>query len=180
MTDRVRKLSASRMPASGNHTESVPFCHVNGLPRVRPSCEGTLLDWLREELELDDARPACETGHCGACAVLMNGRAVKACSVLACEAEDGEVLTLTALSKKSGSAVQAVLNAMHEQRAFQCGYCVSAFVLAAVELLERLPKPTEDDVRCAFDGLLCRCTGYQSIVDAVLLAARTVSAGKSI
>jgi len=151
-------------------------CRVNAVVHPPSSGAETLLEWLRGSAGCTDVRQACDTGHCGACAVLVDGRAVKSCSVLAGEVEGREVLTLAGLESASRPAARAVLDAVATMRPFQCGYCQPAFVIAAIDLLGSEAAPSECAVREAFTGLLCRCTGYQSIVGAVLLATRTLQA----
>lgn len=148
---------------------------VNETRQAGPTGGETLLEWLREQVRCTDVRQGCDTGHCGVCAVLVDGRPVKACSMLACELEGLPVITRSALELTRTRAVEALTAAIGKAQPFQCGYCESAFMMAAVDLLEREPGATEASVRHAFSGLLCRCTGYQSIVDAVLVAASSLS-----
>ena len=134
-----------------------------------------LVDLLRDELGLTGTHVGCEHGVCGACTVLLDGRAVNACLVLALQVQDREVLTIEGLA--AGDKLHPLQQAFIEHGAIQCGFCSPGMILTAVELLGRNPTPTETDVRVAISGNLCRCTGYQKIVEAVLSAAQTV-AGK--
>lgn len=147
------------------------FCSVNSEPHTGIPDAETLQEWLREAVGCADIRKGCDTGHCGTCAVLVDGISVKSCSVLAREVHDRHVYTLSGLRGLDHLTVQAVLEATEQLRPFQCGYCISGFIIAAIDHLLDTPQPTEATVRDAFAGLLCRCTGYQGIVDMVLLAA---------
>ncbi len=115
----------------------------------------------------------CDTSSCGACTVLLDGESVKSCTVLAVQADGGEVTTIEGLA--AGEELHRVQQAFHEQHALQCGYCTPGFVLAAVSLLAENPSPSEDEIRHGLEGNLCRCTGYHNIVQAVQAAARAGS-----
>ncbi len=145
---------------------------VNGDPvevLVRPN--QTLLEVLRDELRLTGTKEGCGNGNCGACTVLLDGRNVLACVMLALEAEGHAVITVEGLAK-SGQ-LDAVQQAFIKHGALQCGFCTPGFLVSARALLDRIPKPTEQDVRLHISGNLCRCTGYDKIVRAVLDAAGT-------
>ncbi len=129
----------------------------------------TLLDLLREDLGLTGTKQGCGEGDCGACVVLLDGAAVSSCLVLAVEAEGRAVTTIEGLAP--GRSLHPVQQAFLDAGAVQCGYCTPGMVLVATSLLDRNPSPTAADVRSAISGNLCRCTGYQKIVEAVLLAA---------
>jgi carbon-monoxide dehydrogenase small subunit len=146
---------------------------VNGRRRTGEVEDRTLLvELLREGLGLTGAHIGCDTAQCGACTVLLNGRATKSCSVLAVQADGARVLTVEGLAKgKRLHPVQAALKAEH---GLQCGFCTPGLVLGLVDLLGEQPDPTPEQVRAALDGHLCRCTGYQHIVDAALTAARAL------
>ncbi len=143
---------------------------VNGRP-VEEDVEPRLLlvELLRDRLGLTGTHVGCETSLCGACTVLMDGRAVKSCAVLAVQAEGTEVTTIEGLER--GGDLHPLQRSFRELHALQCGFCTSGMILAAADLLERNKKPTEEEVRRALEGNLCRCTGYQNIVDAVRHAA---------
>lgn len=128
----------------------------------------TLLEVLRERVGIKSTKVGCERGDCGACTVLLGGRTVRSCLILAVEADGREVVTVEGLSADGPSALQ---RAFVEKNAFQCGFCAPGIVLAATELLGRNPHATEDDVREALAGNLCRCTGYEPIVEAVMEVA---------
>lgn len=161
-----------------NQSAATGFCRVNTLARHDAPCKESLLEWLRDTADCVDVRQGCDTGHCGACAVLMDGLPVKSCSVLAQEAQGRDIHTLSGLSQLKHPAAAAVLAATEQSQPFQCGYCMPAFMLAAIALLQDKPEPTAAEIRNAFAGLLCRCTGYQPIVEMVFLAARMLrSAG---
>ena len=156
------------------HTEAAryAFCVVNGKCQSKLPGVETTLEWLREEVNCTDVRRACETGHCGVCAIVVDGESLKACSVLARELEGRQIFTSSALALTGRRAAVAMVRATEARQPFQCGYCQPAFLIAATDLLERNASPTEAEIRSAFAGLLCRCTGYQSIVETVLLAAK--------
>jgi carbon-monoxide dehydrogenase small subunit len=129
----------------------------------------TLLQVLRNQLGLTGPKPGCENGECGACTVLMDGEPVNACLVLAAEAEGHEIETVENLSKDGD--LHPLQQAFIDHNAVQCGFCTPGMLMSAKGLLNRSPHPTEDEVREALAGNLCRCTGYIRIVDAVLDAA---------
>jgi len=124
-----------------------------------------LLDVLREKLGVKSPKIGCERGDCGACTVLLDGKTVRSCLILAIEADGHEIVTVEGLSKESLTPVQ---RAFLEHNSFQCGFCAPGVVLAATELLESHPQPTAEQIKAAISGNLCRCTGYQSIIEAIL------------
>ncbi len=134
----------------------------------------TLLDFLRQDLALTGTKSGCETGDCGACTVLLNGKAVNACLVLAVEADGQEVLTVEGLAGPTRE-LHPLQQAFVEHGAIQCGYCTSGMLLSAKALLDENPRPTEDEVKEALAGNLCRCTGYYSIIEAVIAAAKRMN-----
>jgi carbon-monoxide dehydrogenase small subunit len=129
-----------------------------------------LVHYLRENAGRTGTPIGCDTSNCGACTVLLNGRSVKSCSVLAVQADGGEVVTIQGLSGHNGD-LHPLQQAFHESHALQCGYCTPGMIMASVDLLRDNPRPTEQQVREGLEGNLCRCTGYQNIVSAVLKAA---------
>jgi aerobic carbon-monoxide dehydrogenase small subunit len=145
--------------------------HVNGIDRdVQDAWVGeNLLYVLRERLGLMAAKGACEQGECGSCSVLLDGVLVCSCLVLAAQADGHEVVTVEGVATSDG--LHPVQEAFAETGAVQCGFCTPGFVVAAVDLLRRSPDPSDDEIREALSGNLCRCTGYQKILDAVRLAA---------
>ncbi|MBI2705545.1 MAG: (2Fe-2S)-binding protein [Actinobacteria bacterium] len=150
---------------------------VNGDPQ-RHDVEPRLLlvHYLRDVLGLTGTNIGCDTSSCGACTVLLDGEAVKSCTVLAVQADDCQVTTIEGLSPAATASgdpndFHPMQRAFHEQHGLQCGYCTPGMVLAAVSLLGENPTPTERQVREGLEGNLCRCTGYHNIVRAVLAAA---------
>jgi carbon-monoxide dehydrogenase small subunit len=129
-----------------------------------------LVYFLREQLGLKGTGVGCDTSSCGACTVLLDGESVKSCTVLAVQADGGEVTTIEGLT--TGEGLHPVQQAFHEQHALQCGFCTPGFVMATVSLLREHPNPTEEEIRLGLEGNLCRCTGYHNIVRAVQAAAR--------
>jgi aerobic carbon-monoxide dehydrogenase small subunit len=143
---------------------------VNGAPVAREVEPRLLLvHLLREELGLTGTHVGCDTSSCGACTVHLNGEAVKSCTVLAVQAEGTSVTTIEGLAPNG--QLHPVQRAFHDRHALQCGYCTPGMIMAAVDLLARNPDPSEDEIRHGLEGNLCRCTGYQNIVEAVRAAA---------
>jgi carbon-monoxide dehydrogenase small subunit len=128
-----------------------------------------LVHWLREDLGLVGTNVGCDTSNCGACTVLLDGRSVKSCSVLAVQADGHEVTTIQGLA--DGDEWHPVQKAFKECHGLQCGYCTPGMVMASVDLLKENPDPTEEEIRAGLEGNLCRCTGYHNIVKAVASAA---------
>jgi carbon-monoxide dehydrogenase small subunit len=126
----------------------------------------SLLDVLRNDLDLRGAHRGCDSGDCGACTVLLDGKPVTACLVLAADCEGAEVLTVEGVS--SNGQMHPVQHALVEKGGIQCGFCTPGMVMASIALLKDNPHPTEEEVRRGLAGNLCRCTGYKKIVDAVL------------
>ncbi len=129
-----------------------------------------LLDVLRDDLGLTGARRGCEDGFCGACTVLLDGKAVHSCSVLAVRAAGHHILTIEGLARNG--KLHPIQEAFVQHGAIQCGYCTPGMILAAKALLDTNPHPTEQDVRWGLTGNLCRCTGYVKIIEAVLAASQ--------
>ena len=143
---------------------------VNGeLREVDVWAGESLLTTLRDRLELPGSKNACEQGECGSCSVLLDGELVCSCLVLSAQAEGHEVVTVEGLAGEDG-ALHPVQEAFVETGAVQCGFCTPGFVVAAADLLRRVPDPSDDEIREALSGNLCRCTGYQKILEAVRLA----------
>ena len=124
-----------------------------------------LLDFLRDQLNLTGAKESCGVGECGACTVILNGQAVRACLILAFEADGAEVLTIEGLA--SGKELHPLQKSFIKHDAAQCGYCTPGFLLAAYNLYQTHPEPTKEQIWEAMGGHLCRCTGYQSIYRAI-------------
>jgi len=143
---------------------------VNGEPHEAEVWEGeSLLFALRERLGLPGSKNACEQGECGSCSVLLDGRLVCSCLVLAAQADGHDVVTVEGLAENG--RLHRVQEAFAATGAVQCGFCTPGFVVAAADLLEHNPDPSDDEIREALSGNLCRCTGYAKIFDAVRLAA---------
>jgi aerobic-type carbon monoxide dehydrogenase small subunit (CoxS/CutS family) len=135
-----------------------------------------LLDVLRERLGLKSPKIGCERGDCGACTVLLDGKAVRSCLVLAIEADGHQITTLEGLSPERLTPLQ---ESFLKHNAFQCGFCAPGVILAASELLEKNPRPSEAEVKEAISGNLCRCTGYRAIIDAILAVVPKAAAAKA-
>ena len=129
----------------------------------------SLLTFLRDTLELPGSKNACEQGECGSCSVLFDGTLVCSCLVLAAQADGHEIVTVEGLARED--ALHPVQQAFVDAGAVQCGFCTTGLVVAVVDLLERVPRPSDDEIRESLSGNLCRCTGYAKIFDAVGLAA---------
>jgi len=129
-----------------------------------------LVHYLREELNLTGAHIGCETSHCGACTVDIDGQSVKSCTHLAVQCDGSEVLTVEGLANKG--VLHAVQEAFYQERGLQCGFCTPGMLVRSYRLLQENPNPTEEEIRVGISGNLCRCTGYQNIVKAVQSAAR--------
>jgi carbon-monoxide dehydrogenase small subunit len=143
---------------------------VNGERREADLWGGeSLLTMLRDTLELPGSKNACEQGECGSCSVMLDGELVCACLVLAAQADGHHVVTVEGLAKEGG--LHPVQDTFVEAGAVQCGFCTPGLVVAVVDLLERVPNPSDDEIREALSGNICRCTGYVKIFDAVRLAA---------
>lgn len=148
---------------------------VNGRPVVHEVEERTLLvQYLREHCRLTGTHVGCDTSQCGACTVHMNGKAIKSCNVLALQAEGAEVLTIEGLAGPDGR-LHPMQQAFHEQHGLQCGYCTSGMVMSAIDLLQRVAQPSDEQIRMQLEGNLCRCTGYHNIVKAVRQASQAMA-----
>jgi carbon-monoxide dehydrogenase small subunit len=148
-------------------------CTVNGEERiVLADTRDTLLELLRDRLALTGTKEGCSNGNCGTCTVLVDGQPVCACLMLAQEAPGCDIVTIEGLA--GSAALHPIQQALVEHGGTQCGFCTPGIVLSAKALLDRNPQPTEDDIRHAIAGNLCRCTGYGKIVEAIAAAAATV------
>ena len=145
---------------------------VNGTPRtIDVPVDRSLLEALRDDLMLTGTKECCAEGECGACTVLLNGRAVNACLVLAVECEGETVTTIEGLG--SGGQLDPLQQAFVQAGAVQCGFCIPGMIVAARYLLSTNPHPSEDEIKEGLAGNLCRCAGYSRIIEAVTLASRT-------
>ena len=152
---------------------------VNGTPReALVPARLSLVDFLRDTLRLTGTHAGCEHGICGACSVLLDGQAVRSCLMYAVQADGCRLTTIEGLAQADGTP-GALQDAFCETHATQCGYCTPGMIVAAHALLETTPAPTEHEIRDAIGGNLCRCTGYQQIVDAIKLAAVKRTEGKA-
>ena len=133
-----------------------------------------LVHFLREQQGLKGAHVGCETSHCGACTVDLNGRSVKSCTVFAVQADGGDVMTVEGLS--SGADLHPLQEGFYEEHGLQCGYCTPGMLMRAYRFLQENPNPSNDEIRMGISGNLCRCTGYQNIVKAIRFAADKTSA----
>src|SRR2546428_292417 len=146
---------------------------VNGKPRslnVEPRM--LLVEFLREQLDLTGTHVGCDTTYCGACSVLMNGAAVKSCTIFAVQADGAEITTVEGL--ESAGQLHPIQKAFGDAYGLQCGYCTPGLMLSASQLLSRNKQPSEKDIRKAIAGNTCRCTGYQNVLKAIQLAAQNM------
>jgi len=143
---------------------------VNGAEHVLELEPRELLVYvLRERLGLTGTNVGCDTSSCGACTVLLDGESVKSCTLLGVQVDGHEITTIEGLA--TNGTMHPVQEAFHKEHGLQCGYCTPGFIMAAVSLLDETPNPTEEEIRHALEGNLCRCTGYHNIVRAVQAAA---------
>ena len=133
-----------------------------------------LVHFLRENLQMTGTHIGCDTTHCGACTVLMDGRSIKACTVYAVQANGKSLTTIEGL--ENGGKLHPLQEGFHEEHGLQCGFCTPGMIMRAVELLGKNPNPTEDEIRTGISGNLCRCTGYVNIVKSVQYAAEKMKA----
>jgi len=152
---------------------------VNGRTHEKAVEPRTLLvHFLREELQLTGAHIGCETSHCGACTVDVDGASVKSCTHLAVQCDGSEVLTVEGLAQ--GGVLHAVQEGFYKEHGLQCGFCTPGMLMRAQNLLKENPNPTEAEIRSGMAGNLCRCTGYQNIVKAVQYAAAKINADQKV
>jgi len=150
---------------------------VNGTERealVEP--RRLLADFLREDLGLTGTHLGCEHGVCGACTVLLDGQTVRSCLMLAVQAVGHQVMTVEGLAAAPNGSLHPIQQAFWEEHGLQCGFCTPGFLMTTYELLQSTPRPTDDQIRAAISGNLCRCTGYQNIIRSVRSAADKLAA----
>jgi carbon-monoxide dehydrogenase small subunit len=147
---------------------------VNGV-RHEDAVEARLLlvHYLRDTLGLTGTHVGCDTSQCGACTVLLDGKSVKACTVLAVQADGAEITTIEGVARDG--TMHPVQEAFHQEHGLQCGFCTPGMVMSAIDLLRQTPHPTDEQIRTGLEGNLCRCTGYHNIVKAVKSAAEKMS-----
>ena len=151
---------------------------VNGRAVEAPAEPRTLLiHYLRETLGLTGPHIGCDTGHCGACTVDLDGKSVKSCMVFAVQAEGADVVTIEGITQADGT-LHAIQDAFREHHGLQCGFCTPGMITRAYRLLQENPDPSDEEIRYGISGNLCRCTGYQNIVKAIRAAATEMSAAK--
>ena len=154
----------------------VEFC-LNGKPvSMETAPDRRVVDLLREELGLTGTKECCGSGECGACTILVDGESRLSCLMLAAQLTGRSVTTIEGVAGEAGMHI--VQQAFVEQGAVQCGFCTPGMILATLDLLRRIPNPTREEVRRELSGNLCRCTGYQKIVDAVMVAASALNKGE--
>ncbi|MHB8568451.1 MAG: (2Fe-2S)-binding protein [Nitrososphaerales archaeon] len=146
-------------------------CTINGKQYSGMAEPRTLLvHFIRDDLNLTGTHIGCDTGHCGACTIMFNGKALKSCMILAVQAQGANILTVEGLSQ--GDKLHALQEAYWENHGLQCGYCTPGMLISSLFLLERNPDPTEEEIRRGIEGNLCRCTGYVNIVKSIRAAAK--------
>ena len=148
--------------------------HVNGTPHTKEVPSRLLLvHFIRDDLDMTGTHIGCDTSNCGACTILVDGKSVKSCTMLAVQADGKQVTTIEGMA--NGAQFHPIQEGFHEEHGLQCGFCTPGMVMRAAELLEKNPNPTEEEIRWGISGNLCRCTGYQNIVKAIQYAAEKMS-----
>jgi carbon-monoxide dehydrogenase small subunit len=151
-------------------------CTINGKSvSGRAEASTSLLEFLRDTLEMKGTKLCCNTGECGACTVIYNGRPINSCVTLAADAAGAEIITVEGLA--DGDKLHPVQQAFIDTGAVQCGYCTPGYIMSVKALLDRTTRPTAQDIEEAVSGNICRCTGYAKIVDAIQLAANRIAGG---
>ncbi len=146
--------------------------NVNGVAYSREvDSRQLLVHFLRDQLQLTGTHVGCDTSSCGACVVMVDGKAVKACNMLAAQVDDTEVLTIEGLAPKDNGHLHPLQEGFKEEHGLQCGFCTPGMIMSALDLLQKNEDPSEKDIRHALEGNFCRCTGYHNIVKAVQYAA---------
>ncbi len=177
MATRRRAPRANRTRSTRENGSHLITVTVNGRPYTRPVEPRVLLvDFLRDDLHLTGTHVGCDTSHCGACTILLDGRAVKSCTILAVQADDHAITTIEGLAQHG--RLHPIQEAFKAHHGLQCGFCTPGVVLAALALLRVENAPSEDQIRTAISGNICRCTGYQNIVDSVAAAGQMMRLGE--
>ena len=157
------------------HTINV---EINGLNITREvDSRMLLIHFLREELQMTGTHIGCDTSSCGACTVLMDGRSIKSCTLFTIQANGKSLTTIEGL--ENGGKLHPLQEGFHEEHGLQCGFCTPGMIMRAVEILEKNPNPTEEEIRWGISGNLCRCTGYVKIIEAVQFAATEIRNGET-
>ena len=158
-------------------SHSITFTINGEITTLDIEARRSLADVIREDIGLTGTHLGCEHGVCGACTILLDGQPARACLMLAVQADNATITTIEGLA--DGDKMHPIQKAMHEAMSFQCAFCTPGFLMSAVALLRENPNPTTDEIREELSGNLCRCTGYQSIIDGVETAVRLMSRGES-
>jgi carbon-monoxide dehydrogenase small subunit len=152
---------------------------INGTPYEGDVEARTLLvHWIRDTLRLTGTHIGCDTSSCGACTVLLDGKAIKSCTVFAVQADGRQVMTVEGLEQDG--KLHPLQEGFHEEHALQCGYCTPGMMMTSLALLQKNPNPSEHEIRVGISGNLCRCTGYVNIVKAVQYAAKKIQAAEEV
>ncbi len=148
------------------------YCSADVEPRL------LLVDFLRDTLKLTGTKNGCDTGQCGVCTILLNGVAVKSCTVLAVQADGSNVLTIEGVAQNG--QLSDLQEGFWEKHGLQCGYCTPGMVMSLMDLLQRSPQPSEEEIRSWLDGILCRCSAYQNVIHAVHYASEKMQSESAI
>ncbi|GAC1360504.1 MAG: (2Fe-2S)-binding protein [Ktedonobacteraceae bacterium] len=152
---------------------------INGMPYDEVVDSRTLLvHWIRDGLRLTGTHIGCDTSACGACTILVDGKATKSCTMFAVQADGREIMTVEGLEQND--TLHPIQEGFHEEHALQCGYCTPGMMMASIALLKRNPHPSEHEIRVGISGNLCRCTGYVNIVKAIQYAAEKMQASEEL
>ena len=168
---RTKAVNAAELPGM-YHSIKVEVNGVEHSSRVESRL--LLVDYIREVLNLTGTHVGCDTSNCGACTIVLNGKAVKSCTMFAVQADGGKILTIEGLAKDG--ELHPIQQAFWENHGLQCGFCTPGMIMQAYWLLGEKPKPTEEEIRWGISGNLCRCTGYQNIVKSIKAASEAMSA----
>jgi carbon-monoxide dehydrogenase small subunit len=169
------KVHLRTIPRQGGSMSIKVSMKVNGKPVSvdLPEARTLLVTLIRENLRLTGTHVGCDTAQCGACTVLMNGKAIKSCSIVAMQAEGADIMTIEGVAKADGT-LHPMQAAFKENHGLQCGFCTPGMVMNALDFAKSHPNPTEQEVRDSLEGNLCRCTGYHNIVKSIMAGARAM------